>query len=243
MANMENRIDSFIAENGLDENTKDAVIELVNGCFSDYVGHMAKEWLANPVANKTKSSTSMKSKKDKLDDPTQADDLESLMNCTTATLNEYCKNHGLKSGGNKTEISGRVWRHLQGDSLDDDMSSKTKTKDSSVTKNSKDSKAKKEIHTCFACNSKGAPCGINATEEYNGHWFCFHHIDNAEELLDSKKDSGSDSESKAPKAAKTPKTPKTSKTPKTPSKKKGGKSKKSSESESEHEQEEELNSE
>jgi hypothetical protein len=183
----------------------------------------------------------MKSKKDKLDDPTQADDLESLMNCTTATLNEYCKNHGLKSGGNKTEISGRVWRHLQGDSLDDDMSSKTKTKDSSVTKNSKDSKAKKEIHTCFACNSKGAPCGINATEEYNGHWFCFHHIDNAEELLATKKESGSDSESKTIKA---PKALKTTKTPKTSSKKKGGgKSKKSSESESEHEQEEELNSE
>ena len=168
MANMNNRVDAFISENGLDESIKDAVIELVNGCFGDYVGHMSKEWLSTPVSN-GKSSAS-KTKKEKLEDPTEATCIEDLRKCTTIVLNQYCKNNGLKVGGNKPEISGRVWRHIQGDSSDDDVSSRSKPKKV---------KAAKEVHSCFSCNSKGAPCGIAATEEYSGHWFCFHHIDSA----------------------------------------------------------------
>jgi len=186
MANTTNRIDAFITENGLDENIKDALIEVVNGCFSDYIGHMSKEWLSTPVSN-GKSSAS-KTKKEKLDDPTEATCIEDLRKCTTIILNEYCKNNGLKVGGNKPEISGRVWRHIQGDSSDDDVSSRSKPKKV---------KAAKEVHSCFACNSKGAPCGIAATEEYNGHWFCFHHIDNAADLVSAKKSasvSGSESD-------------------------------------------------
>jgi hypothetical protein len=230
MANMEDRIDSFIAENGLDENAKDAVIELVNGCFTDYISHMATEWLKNPVDNKSKKNIT-KSKKAKLEDPTVAEAIDDLMNCTTAILTEYCKNNNLKVGGTKTDLSGRVWRHIQGESSDED------TKKSS--KDSKNSKSKKEVHSCFACNSKGAPCGLSATEEYSGHWFCFHHIDNAEELVAAKKPVESEQESTT-KSTKTPKTTKTTKTPKTP---KSKKSKKSSGTDSSDHEESELNSE
>ena len=235
MANMEDRIDSFIAENGLDENAKDAVIELVNGCFTDYISHMAVEWLKNPVDNKSKKSIT-KSKKAKLEDPTEAQSIDDLMNCTTAILTEYCKNNNLKVGGTKTDLSGRVWRHIQGESSDEDTKNTKKS-----SKDSKNSKSKKEVHSCFACNSKGAPCGLSATEEYSGVWFCFHHIDNAEELIATKKSSESDSES-ITKTPKTPKTPKSTKTPKTPSKK-TAKSNKSGGSDSSEHDEDELNSE
>jgi len=227
---MENRIDSFIAENGLDENAKDAVIELVNGCFTDYISHMSKEWLKNPVDNKSKSSKNTKSKKTKLEDPSVAESIDDLMNCTTAILTEYCKNNNLKVGGTKTELSGRVWRHIQGESSDDDTKNTKKSKDSSK------SKTKKEVHSCFACNSKGAPCGLSATEEYSGHWFCFHHIDNAEELISVKKSSESEPEP-------TTKTTKTTKTSKTKKSTKSKKSKKSSGTDSSEHDEDELNSE
>ena len=181
-----NRVDAFITENGLDENIKDALIELVNGCFSDYVGHMSKEWLAAAVSNKSTSVS--KTKKDKLEDPTAAETIEDLRNCTTIVLNEYCKNNGLKVGGNKKEIMNRVWRHLQGDSSDEDISSRSKPKAP---------KTPKEKHSCFACNAKGKPCGISATEEYNGVWFCFNHIDNAEDLVAAKKPVESEQESES----------------------------------------------
>jgi len=186
MANMENRVDAFITENDLDENIKDALIELVNGCFSDYVGHMSREWLSTPVSNK--STSVPKTKKDKFDDPTAAETFEDLRNCTTVILNEYCKNNGLKVAGNKKELSERVWRHLQGDSSDEDVSPRSKPKKEKVVK---------VKHACFACNSKGSPCGISATEEYNGHWFCFHHINNAEEIINNPKSSKSSKSSKA----------------------------------------------
>ena len=174
MANMNNRVDAFITENGLDENIKDALIELVNGCFADYVGHMSKDW----ISNSNKSTSVPKTKKEKLDDPTQAEAPEDLRKCTVDVLNLYCRTHDLKIGGNKRDIMDRVWRHVQGDSSDDDLGRAAKPKKT---------KPVKEVHTCFACNSKGAPCGIAATEEYSGHWFCFHHIDNATELVAAKK--------------------------------------------------------
>jgi len=230
MANMEDRIDSFIAENGLDENAKDAVIELVNGCFTDYISHMATEWLKNPIDNKSKKNIT-KSKKAKLEDPTAAESIDDLMNCTTAILTEYCKNNKLKVGGTKTDLSGRVWRHIQGESSDEDTKNTKKS-----SKDSKDLKSKKEVHSCFACNSKGAPCGLSATEEYSGHWFCFHHIDNAEELISAKKQIESEPEP-------TTKTTKTTKTSKTKKSTKSKKSKKSSGTDSSEHDEDELNSE
>jgi hypothetical protein len=179
MAKMEDRIDAFISENGLDENIKDALIEVVNGCFSDYVSHMAKEWIATPVPATKATKKSPAGKAEKLDTAADAESFEQLKStaCTSVMLNDYCREHGLRIGGTKKEIAERVWRHLQGETLDDDISPRSKPKKVPV---------KKEQHKCFACNSKGQPCGNAGTEEFSGEWFCFRHIDNAEEIIEKK---------------------------------------------------------
>jgi hypothetical protein len=49
MANtMDDMISTFISENGLDEDIKDNLTQLVHSCFSQYVGFMSKEWLSAP---------------------------------------------------------------------------------------------------------------------------------------------------------------------------------------------------
>ena len=169
MANMETRIDQFIAEKGIDEEIKDSLIELVNGCFADYVSHMSKEWLSNPI-----KTVQTKEKTEKLKDPTEAEAIEDLRKCTSVILNEYCKTHELKIGGTKKDVMNRVWRHLQGETSDDDAGRKVKAKKVPTTK---------EQHSCFACNVKGAPCGSAATEQHAGEWFCYRHIDDAEDIL------------------------------------------------------------
>ena len=166
---MDSRLDQFISDNELDEEIKDSLIELVNGCFADYVSHMSKEWLCNPI-----KTVQTKEKKVKLEDPTEVEKIEDLRKCTSAILNEYCKTHELKIGGDKKEIMGRVWRHLQGETSDDDAGRKAKAKKAVVVK---------VPHACFAHNAKGAPCGIVATEEFSSEWFCCRHIDNAEKIL------------------------------------------------------------
>ena len=176
MANMENLVDAFIVENDLDENIKDALIDLVNGCFCKYVGHLSREWLSTPVSNKSTSVS--KTKKDKLEDPAEATSIDDLRNSTVDILNSYCRTHGLRIGGTKNVIMERVWRHIQGESSDEDISPRSKPPKEKVVK---------VKHACFSLNSKGGPCGIAATDEYEGHWFCFHHIDNAEEIINNPK--------------------------------------------------------
>ena len=173
MANMDSRLNQFISENGLDEEIKDSLIELVNGCFADYVSHMSKEWSSTPVSTKSPP----KEKKVKLEDPTEAEKIEDLRKCTSIILNEYCKTHELKIGGDKKDIMGRVWRHLQGETSDDDTGRKAKAKKVVVVK---------VPHACFAHNAKGAPCGIVATDQFSSEWFCCRHIDSAEEILSKK---------------------------------------------------------
>jgi hypothetical protein len=161
MANtMDDMISTFISENGLDEDIKDNLTALVHSCFSQYVGFMSKEWLSAPP-------NGPKTKKEKLDDPTQAENRDDLRKCTAIILNDYCKENGLKIGGNKSDIMDRVWRHVQGDSSDDDLGRASKPKKEI---------AKKEIHACSSCNAKGIPCAISANEQIDGKWFCFRHI-------------------------------------------------------------------
>lgn len=173
MANMEIRINSFLAENNLDESVKDSLIELVNGCFSDYVAHMSREWLT--AVPSTKTTTVKATKAEKLDDPALAESVEDLRNCTSVVLNDYCRDKKLRVGGNKKDIMERVWRHLQGESTDDDSSPRSKPKKTP---------AKVEKHACFACNSKGVPCGSAATEQFNDKWFCWLHIKSAEAIIE-----------------------------------------------------------
>ena len=179
MANMETMIEKFISDNELNIEMKDPIVDLINGCFTDYVCHMASEWLTTPVSNKKESSSSSgtKSKKDKLENPSEATCMEDLKNCTSVILNEFCKENKLKIGGNKKNIMERVWRHIQGEGSDEDKGRGNK---------SKKEKAKKESHACFACNAKGVPCGLVANEEFKGNWFCFRHIDDAETIISNK---------------------------------------------------------
>jgi hypothetical protein len=165
---METIIDNFIINNDLDEDIKDNLIELVNGCFTKYVGHMSKEWLTEKISNTV--TTGSKAKKEKMEDPTEAETRDDLRKCTAITLNSFCKENGLKIGGNKSDIMDRVWRYIQGQNSDEDKGRASKPKKET---------AKKESHQCYACNSAGNPCGVAANEQYEDYWFCFRHIDHA----------------------------------------------------------------
>ena len=198
MANMQTYIEKFIAEHDLDEGITDPLIELVNKCFTDYVSHMSAEWLTAeiPTAKKTTKKAAA-TKAAKLEDASEAESLEELKrNCTSIVLNNYCREHKLRIGGNKDDIAERVWRHLQGEQTDDDISPRSKPK--KVV-------AKKEQHQCFACNAKGQPCGVGATNEHEGEWFCFRHINDADDIIAAKAEAAKPKESKpkaSPKAAK-----------------------------------------
>ena len=178
---METMIDKFITEHSFDEDIKEPIIDLINGCFTDYVSHMAASWLDTPVGNngtnKVNSGTNKGTKKDKLENPAEATSIDDLKNCTSVILNGFCKDNKLKIGGNKKDIMDRVWRHIQGEGSDDDKGRGAK---------SKKEKTKIEAHACFACNSKGTPCGLVANEEFDEKWFCHRHINDAESIISKK---------------------------------------------------------
>jgi hypothetical protein len=179
MANMQTYINAFVADHELDENITDDLIDLVKKCFTDYISHMSNEWLTAEVPSKKTIKNKTVKSSDKLENAADAESLEQLKGttCTSVVLNNYCRDNGVRIGGTKKEIAERVWRHLQGEQLDDDTSPRSKPK--KVV-------AKKEQHACFACNAKGQPCGIAATDQHEGEWFCFRHIDNASEILEAK---------------------------------------------------------
>jgi len=181
MTNMETMVDKFMTEHSIDEDMKESIIDLLNGCFTDYVSHMAASWLDMPVGgNKANSGTNKGSKKDKLENPAEATSLDELRNCTSVILNEFCKDNKLKIGGNKKDIMERVWRHIQGKGSDDDKGRGAK---------SKKEKTKVEAHACFASTSKGDPCGLVANEEFDEKWFCHRHITDAESIIAKKGES------------------------------------------------------
>jgi len=175
MAAMESLIMTFIKNHDLDEEVTDSLIELVNGCFAVYVKHMSNEWIRTEPAAVGGDKKSKKSSKSKLENPADAESLEELSTCTSVVLNDYCRTHDLRVGGVKNDLVERVWRHLQGESSDKDTSPRSKPKKADT---------KKELHACFACNAKGKPCGIGATKQFEDKWFCAHHIDNAEEIIE-----------------------------------------------------------
>jgi len=141
---------------------------------------MSAQWLGTdaPVAKKTGTKKTA-SKVEKLENAADAESLEQLISpaCNTALLNDYCRENGLRIGGKKAEVAGRIWRHLQGETTDEDVSPRSKPKKVPV---------KKVSHQCFACNAKGQPCGLAADNEHEGEWFCFRHIDSADEIIEKK---------------------------------------------------------
>ena len=171
MSTIQTRVTKFISENELEPSINDALFNLINGCVADLISHLKD----TPVPEK---STTKTPKIEKLSDPTEAKSLDDLRDkCTSQVLNEFCKNNNLKVGGNKKEIAERVWRFIEGNSSDEDVSKKQKGK-----------KTEKVIdkHECFACNGKGEPCGTAATESHENHWFCWRHIKFAQEFIDKK---------------------------------------------------------
>jgi hypothetical protein len=174
MANMEIEITQFLAANELDAGLKEATIDLVNKCFTIYITHMSSQWLtaAPPAAPKKAVS-----KVEKSEDPTECESETKLnMRCTTAVLDEYCRTHKLRIGGEggKAARVSRVWRHMQGESDADDFSPRNKPKNTP---------AKKEPKKCSCKTAKGAPCAAAATNERDGHWFCYKHIDQADDFI------------------------------------------------------------
>jgi len=174
MASIDSRIVAFINENNLDEGIKDSLTDLVQNCFVDYAKHISNDLITVVVSNK--SSSSSKTKKDKLENPMDAKSIDDLRKCTSEILNEFCKDNKLKIGGNKKDIMERVWRHIQGKSSDDDLGRAAKPKKE---------KMKKEIHACSGCKADGTPCKTSGTEEKNGKWFCFRHFDPEESESES----------------------------------------------------------
>ena len=195
MASIESRIDAFLSEHDIDTGIKDELCILVTGCMEDLFKHVFNQ----PVPTEPETTKAKKVlKADKVEDPTTCETIDELRNCTTGVLNQFCKDNGLKIGGNKKEIMDRVWRHMQGESSDDDKSSRSKPKAS---------KKAPEKHVCSGNNVAGVPCGSSGTEEFDGCYFCWRHISDAQKFIDAKKpkpnvsDAVANIEAKAPKAS------------------------------------------
>jgi len=177
MANLSEIVSNFITEHDIHKENFDVdLMNLVNKVFEAFIKiNLGTKIPENePKAPKTQKVL----KADKIEDPASAESREQLNNCTTGVLNEFCKSNNLKVGGNKTQIMDRVWRFMQGESSDDDMSSRNKPKKE---------KKKSESHPCSGCNAKGNPCAVAGNEPYDGHWFCWRHIIDAKKFVEDKK--------------------------------------------------------
>jgi hypothetical protein len=192
MSTIADRTDAFISDNELPdtEEFRQNLADFVSGCWSDHYKIVMEKTIPD---DKPAKSTKV-SKENKIDDPTECKSRDDLRNCTAGTLNDFCKKHGLRVGGNKSEIMDRTWRFLQGKNIEDDMSPRSKPK--------KEKKVK-EKHDCYGCTSKGTPCAVDATVEVDGHWFCWRHEEHAQEIIEKKSNGGSSS--KAPPAKKSSK--------------------------------------
>ena len=238
MASIESRIDAFIAEYKLDSSKiKDPICALITDAMGDLFKHVFNQPV--PDSGNTKAKKVLKA--EKIEDPSTVENQDDLRNCTTGVLNQFCKDHGLKVGGNKKEIMDRVWRHIQGESSDEDKSSRGKAKTEKKTA---------EKFPCSGCNIAGTPCGSSGTEAHGEYHFCWRHATDAEKFIAAMKPKGVVSESVAKIEAKAPKTKggAAASSSKAPPSAKGKKGKKPEpepepEPESESEDEEELESE
>ena len=177
MASIESRIDAFIVEHEIDPLMKDDICTLVTGCMEDLFKHVFNQ----PVPEtESKPKTKKVLKADKVEDPATCETFEELRNCTTGVLNQFCKDKGLKMGGTKKDIMDRVWRHIQGESSDEDKSTRGKGKTAKVVP---------EKHACSGTNSAGTACGSSGTEEFDGCYFCWRHITDAQKFVDAMADS------------------------------------------------------
>ena len=177
MASLNEIISNFITEHEIDKPDFDVeLMNLVNKVFEAFIKINLGTKIPENEPKATKTQKVLKA--DKIEDPATAESREQLNNCTTGVLNEFCKSNNLKVGGNKTQIMDRVWRFMQGETSDDDMSSRNKPKKE---------KKKTETHKCSGCNAKGAPCAVAGNELYEGQWFCWRHIIDASKFVENNK--------------------------------------------------------
>jgi hypothetical protein len=199
MSSIDAIVDSFILENDLDDSIKPSLEGLINKCFEGVFKHFYN--LPIPESGSTSKPKANKVlKSEKIEDPAECQSRDQLHCCTTVSLSAFCKNNGLKVGGNKTDVIDRVWRFLQGNTSAEDKSPR-----------GTGAKAKKvaEKHICSGCNAKGEKCGVAGTERWkeSDYWFCWQHIFHAEETIakleDPNQPKPKERAPKTPKAAKT----------------------------------------
>jgi hypothetical protein len=112
------------------------------------------------------TSTSTKKEKVELTNPSKARSVDDLRNCNKDVLTVFCKENGLRVTGTKKELMERVWRCLQEESSDDDISPRSKEK-----------KEKKAVvkNDCCGKTARGTPCQVNGDEIINGKCYCWRH--------------------------------------------------------------------
>ena len=134
---------------------------------SDDLDGLCKQVLVLMYENAKSVQVAEKEKSEKLENPAKATDRDDLRNCTKEVLNAFCKENGLRVGGSKKEVMDRVWRCLQDESSDDDISPRVKAKEK------KEKKVVKQ--DCCGKTAKGTPCQVNGNEIINGKCYCWRH--------------------------------------------------------------------
>ena len=199
MSAMESIVDTYLANHGLadNEDAKEQLIVVINDCFKAYVDHMHHEFLTTPapaVSAKTSTKTAASSKPAAaaVSAPDECTTKEQLTKCTITTLTTFCKERQLKVGGKKDEVVDRVWRHLQGESSDEDHNPKSRK--TATTAGTTDAAAKTKRpttnggvrravtihHGCEGTTKTGKPCVLegtlcNPTQGGGEQWFCWRH--------------------------------------------------------------------
>ena len=138
---MDSIVDTFLEKYSLaaDPGAKDSMIDTINSCFKVYAEYMSKDLLTDKKVNKAakaakadkadkaeKPAKTAKAERKVLENPAEATSMDALNGCTIQILAKWCKDHEMKVGGKKEEVVARVWRHLQGETSDEDKTPKAR---------------------------------------------------------------------------------------------------------------------
>jgi len=118
----------------------------------------------------------------KLDNPAKAQDRDDLRNCTKEILNAFCKENGLRVGGSKKEVMDRVWRSINDESSDEDISPRSKI--------AKEKKKPAPKGDCCGKTAKGTPCSVPGDELIGGKCYCWRHAKTAPSSVADSDESG-----------------------------------------------------
>lgn len=184
MATIMSRIEKFIEDNELESSMGLELEKLVKRCIGDLYEHVKDV----PVNTTVKEKPAKAEKPVKVENPATAESRDDLRNCNKDVLNAYCKENGLRVGGTKKEIMDRVWRFLQEESSDEDISPR-----SEKAKKEKPVKKAAEKIDCCGKTMKGTPCASPAEDEMIcGNYYCWRHAKAMIEEQKKAKDSASE---------------------------------------------------